>query len=143
MDNNIKDMLEVVMSNYPFEHQREVFVEECAEAVRAVQKCKRANSPEDMREAFENLCEEVADVSVMVEQMKLFIGVKKVEGIMKDKLLRQLERLEISAPGSDLSSSYETDSLVDKHWSECRQIAHYQEENKRLREQLEGVAACD
>lgn len=29
--------------------------------------------------------------------------------------------------------------LEDKHWSECRQIAHYSDENKRMKEQIEKL----
>lgn len=29
--------------------------------------------------------------------------------------------------------------LEDKHWAECRQIAHYSDENKRIKEQIEQL----
>lgn len=88
--NNIDDMIEIVRSNYTFDNQREIFIEECAEAIKASQKCKRTDMGID---AFNNFCEEVADVCIMVEQMKRYIGVKKINTIITDKLLRQIERI--------------------------------------------------
>ena len=41
MDNNEK--IEIIMETYSFEQQREIFVEECAEAIQAVQKLKRSD----------------------------------------------------------------------------------------------------
>jgi hypothetical protein len=31
------------------------------------------------------------------------------------------------------------EELTEKHWSECRQIAHYADENKRMKEQIEKL----
>lgn len=87
---DIDDMIETIRSNYTFENQREMFVEECAEAIKASQKCKRTDMG---TEAFNNFCEEVADVCIMSEQMKRFIGVKKINAIMMEKLKRQIGRL--------------------------------------------------
>ena len=33
----------------------------------------------------------------------------------------------------------ELEELSDKHWNECRQIAHYADENKRMKEQIEQL----
>jgi len=46
-----------------------------------------------------------------------------------------------SLPYSELiTQSYDkTEELSEKHWDECRQIAHYEDENKRLKEQLESL----
>lgn len=89
-----KDMLEKIMDVmrvHTFAEQREIFVEECAEAIQAAQKFKRVNSDEDYEKAVEHLREEVADVLIMAEQMKLFLGSDKVDEIIAAKLTRQIK----------------------------------------------------
>lgn len=87
-------MLDKIMNTYTFENQREIFVEECAEAIKAAQKCKRAETAIEYTAAFENFCEEVADVCIMAEQMKRFCSPAKIDKIIAAKLKRQIERLE-------------------------------------------------
>jgi hypothetical protein len=31
------------------------------------------------------------------------------------------------------------EEVTQKHWNECRQIAHYSDENKRIKEQIEQL----
>ena len=31
------------------------------------------------------------------------------------------------------------EELEEKHWNECRQIAHYEDENRRMKEQIEQL----
>lgn len=45
------------------------------------------------RGAFENLKEEVADVLIMAEQMRQYIGAETVDKIINAKLQRQLNRI--------------------------------------------------
>lgn len=33
----------------------------------------------------------------------------------------------------------QVEELTEKHWNECRQIAHYADENKRMKEQIEQL----
>lgn len=87
------DMIKIIMSNYAYEHQREIFVEECAEAIQAVQKCKRKTYRIEALQAFESLKEEVADVLIMAEQMRQYIGKKEIDKIIDAKLHRQIERI--------------------------------------------------
>lgn len=90
-----KDMLGKimdVMSVHAFAEQREMFVEECAEAIQAAQKCKRDVDGDEYLKAVEHLREEVADVLIMAEQMRLFLGSDKVDEIITAKLTRQINR---------------------------------------------------
>lgn len=76
--------------HYGYESQREQLIEECAEAILAAQKCKRHGSHGN----FVNLCEEVADVLIMAQQMRLLMGAKVIDEIIDKKLNRQLGRIE-------------------------------------------------
>lgn len=80
--------IEQITSHYTYDHQRDVAVEECAEFIQAVCKCKRGK-----KGAFENLKEEVADVLIMAEQMRQYIGAETVDKIINAKLQRQLNRI--------------------------------------------------
>lgn len=85
--------LRAIMEHYGYEAQREQFVEECAEAILAVQKCKRKKSVQESREAFKNLKEEVADVLIMAAQMYHFLGADEIDRIIAKKLDRQIRRI--------------------------------------------------
>ncbi len=88
------DAIETIRSNYTFEQQREIFVEECAEAIKAAQKLKRVSYTENsVSEVYENFCEEIADVLIMAEQMKRFVGESKINMLIDAKLERQLDRI--------------------------------------------------
>lgn len=82
-----------IVNHYSFEQQREIFIEECAEAIQAAQKCKRANSIKGYETAVANLTEEVADVLIMARQMRYFLAEDKVDKIIRAKLERQINRI--------------------------------------------------
>lgn len=89
------EKLEVIVSSYTFYQQREIFVEECAEAIQAVQKLKRAAEDSNVGyyKATEELISEVADVLIMAEQMRLYLGADKVDREIDRKLARQIGRI--------------------------------------------------
>lgn len=82
--------LRKIINRYGFMNQREQFSEECAEAILAIQKFKRFRGEKDV---WENMKEEVADVIVMAEQMRLIIGADEIDKIIHRKIKRQLERI--------------------------------------------------
>lgn len=69
--------------------QKEQLIEECSELILASQKCKRDGT----RQAFDNFCEEVADVYIMVQQMMYLISPDVIGEIIERKLNRQIERI--------------------------------------------------
>lgn len=72
-------------------HQRTVAIEEMAELQKELCKNIRGNNNEI------EIAEEIADVEIMLEQMKLLFDIeKKVEEFKKYKLERLAERLEVS-----------------------------------------------
>lgn len=86
MDNRLK----LIADYYGYESQREQLIEECAEIVLAVQKCKRYGTKEHL-ESFEG---EVADVLIMAMQMKYMLGDTKINQVIDEKLTRQMHRIE-------------------------------------------------
>lgn len=84
-----------IARHYGLIKQREQFIEECAEAILAAQKCKRTSySLVEYEPNLMNLAEEVADVIIMAEQMRLLISPELVDGFIEKKLERQLRRIE-------------------------------------------------
>lgn len=88
-----KDCIGIITDHYPYEQQREIFVEECAEAIQAVQKCKRQSGVIDAVSAYENLKEEVADVIITAAQMRHYLGEDAIDKLITSKLVRQIERI--------------------------------------------------
>jgi NTP pyrophosphatase (non-canonical NTP hydrolase) len=68
--------------------QADMAIEECSELIQAICKRKRGYQNED------NLIEEIADVCIMMDQMKLMFGIDKVEAVIDKKLNLLKERLE-------------------------------------------------
>ena len=89
------EKLETIVSSYTYEQQREIFIEECAEAIQAVQKVKRAAevSAERYTKATDELVSEIADVLIMAQQMRLYLGSEKVDTAINYKLDRQIGRI--------------------------------------------------
>lgn len=92
---NANEKLERIIASYTFGQQRAIFVEECAEAIKAVCKVERAadSSAEVYAEKMIDLISEVADVLIMAQQMRLYLGAEKVDSEIQRKLERQLKRI--------------------------------------------------
>lgn len=92
---NLNDKLERIAASYTFGQQRAIFVEECAEAIKAVCKVERAadSSAEVYAEKMSDLISEVADVLIMAQQMRLYLGAEKVDKEIGRKLDRQIQRI--------------------------------------------------
>lgn len=92
---NVNDKLERITANYTFGQQRAIFVEECAEAIKAVCKVERAadSSLEVYADKISDLIGEVADVLIMAQQMRMYLGAEKVDAEIQRKLDRQIQRI--------------------------------------------------
>lgn len=99
---NITELTKIqqIADTYGYEAQREMLVEECSELIQAVQKLKRADTigdAEQIDKATSNYLEELADVSIMLEQMRYMLtpGLTRVLDIyISKKIDRQIERIE-------------------------------------------------
>ena len=79
-----------IFNYYGSNSQMDVTQDECAELIQAISKVKR----EGIRErTYDNLIEELADVEIMIEQMKFMLR-DNLEDVIKIKLERQRDRIE-------------------------------------------------
>lgn len=87
---------------YGYEAQSNQLVEECAELIQAVNKYRRAKAgvgqpvdPDKRAVAYDNLVEEIADVELMLEQVKhlLEIPEEDLEAVKQYKVNRTRERI--------------------------------------------------
>lgn len=91
MTNEQKLICNKIIKHYGFEVQRDILVEECAELIQAVSKCKRNNV-----EVSDNFLEELADVSIMIRQMLAALNFNETIAYQKHidrKLDRQIRRI--------------------------------------------------
>ena len=84
MDERIKKIADY----YGYESQMDMLCEECGEFVQARNKLRR-----NVDGAYQNCLEEIADIAIMIEQMKLICGADRIEQIMNEKLDRQIQRI--------------------------------------------------
>ena len=83
------DILEKAIKHYGAKNQMGVACEESAELIQAISKCLRYK---DDIEARNNLVEEIADVLIMIDQLKIIVNIKDYEIVCYRKY--KLERLE-------------------------------------------------
>lgn len=83
------DRIKRIADYYGYESQMDMLTEECGEFVQARNKLRR-NVPG----AYYNCLEEIADIAIMVEQMKLICGSNVIDIIIDEKLARQIQRIE-------------------------------------------------
>ena len=91
MTDEQKEKCRQIVEHYGFEGQRDILIEECAELIQAVCKIKRDGGGVSF-----NFLEELADVSIMIEQMKQALNGKELIEfltIVNQKIERQLARI--------------------------------------------------
>lgn len=85
-----------ILQHYGVIAQRRQLVEECAELIQAISKLHRA-TPEERDTAQYNFIEELADVEIMLEQMKQTLTRTERDTMLRienAKINRQLQRIE-------------------------------------------------
>ena len=92
-----KTVFKKAIDQYGIPDQVQVACEECAELIKALSKYQRVtkHQPQDKRKiqrCLNNIIEEVADVSIMLDQIKLMYGI--TEKTVTDVRDAKVERLE-------------------------------------------------
>ena len=96
---NITEENKKIAEHYGFEAQSNQLIEECAELIQAVNKYKRATKEEVLTEkayvALNNLVEEIADVEIMLGQIKHLLSIPEedIQGVKIYKINRTKERI--------------------------------------------------
>ena len=92
-----KEVLKQAISTYGADKQMDMCIEEMSELTKAICKIKRELSSEDgftKIETQNNLYEEIADVTIMIEQLKMIFGCEEeVQEQIEFKINRLKERL--------------------------------------------------
>ncbi|MCK9463121.1 MAG: hypothetical protein M0R80_26155 [Proteobacteria bacterium] len=81
-------LLKSALDRWGIESQMDMLQEECAELIVAVNKVKRRKG-----DAIPNFLEEIADVEIMIAQMREYWGNEKIDDWKKEKLRRLGELL--------------------------------------------------
>ena len=86
---------------YGYEAQSNQLIEECAELIQAINKHKRVlhnrqSVNTTLKEAINNVSEEIADVEIMLAQIKHLLGINEqyIDTIKEMKINRTAQRIE-------------------------------------------------
>lgn len=94
-----KEKIKLIANRYGYEAQSRQCIEEMSELTQAINKLWRKKTyggdSKEISQSRKNVLEEIADVSIMICQMKELLGVKEddISEIINQKLDRQLERI--------------------------------------------------
>lgn len=87
MTNKEKEIFTKALTTYGYNAQEMMCIEECAELTNAIAKLHRG------RVNFADIITELADVSIMVDQLAIYYGKNKFDKERKRKIKRLEERL--------------------------------------------------
>ena len=88
-----RKILRKAIDTYGTEAQMMQCIEKMAELIQAINKYFRANTDEEMAKAYVSVIEEISDVQIMLEQMRIVFGDKSVDEQITAKLGRLEKRL--------------------------------------------------
>ena len=90
------EAIKKIADTYGYNSQSRQLIEEMAELTQAINKAWRmGNDFDNLLVQKRNIKEEIADVMIMLEQMKYLLNIYEddIETIINRKILRQLERI--------------------------------------------------
>lgn len=89
---NVNEIYKKAIEIYGEREQSAMAMEECGELIRAINKYHRKDSNENRK----NLIEEIADVRIMIEQLKIMYSISEdeIEDAYLGKVFRLIQRLE-------------------------------------------------
>lgn len=93
---SFNESIRIISTFYGYESQSRQCIEEMAELTQAINKAWRmGNDFDNLLVQKRNIKEEIADVYIMLEQMKYLLNIYEddIETIINRKILRQLERM--------------------------------------------------
>lgn len=95
MDKEIKSVYRRAVEVWGVDSQMGMMTEEAAELIQALSKYNRSRnkSEEVKKESFEHVCEEIADVENMINQMRYIFDSDLIDTYKEQKLKRTLEKI--------------------------------------------------
>ena len=96
----MQDEIKRIANHYGLAKQQRQLAEECGELIQATSKYMRFQEESYALTVdwtyLQNVIEEIADVEVMLDEIKYLLNInpKAIEEIKKNKIARQLERIE-------------------------------------------------
>jgi NTP pyrophosphatase (non-canonical NTP hydrolase) len=91
MSTPTQELYTEAMKKWGLESQMDMLIEECSELIKAVCKVKRSGFND--KEAINNLNEEIADVSIMIEQIVHVYDMSRIIDMIKEEKLTRLQNL--------------------------------------------------
>ncbi|MBQ1293069.1 MAG: hypothetical protein IIY21_03465 [Clostridiales bacterium] len=85
----LQNKLGAIAYHYGFTSQANMLMEEAAEFTVALNKLRRGS-----QEEYNNIKEELADVLVVAQQLRLLLGPEDIDKIINEKVERQLNRID-------------------------------------------------
>lgn len=101
MDRNISQLNKEIAVYYGYDTQSNQLIEECAELIQAINKYRRVKfggqpvAVDKKATVVENIVEEIADVEIMLEQLKYLLSIttEELNTIKQYKINRIIERM--------------------------------------------------
>lgn len=92
------EVYDAALGKWGLDKQMLVAIEEMSEVIKAITKLQRINTPhntpQEYCDAQDHLAEEIADATIMLEQLQYFFGInEEVCEAMDDKVLRLKDRV--------------------------------------------------
>lgn len=88
-----EEILLKAIERYGIENQMMQCIEEMAELTQAINKYRRAKWSYSATDAYNHVIEEIADVQIMIEQMRIMFDREDVDKFIAAKLKRLDERM--------------------------------------------------
>ena len=89
-----RELLKRIISTYGIENQMLQCIEEMAELTQAINKYRRSEFSDSCIDAYNLVIEEIADVQIMIEQMRWMFDGAAVDEVIAEKLERMRGRLD-------------------------------------------------
>ncbi len=91
---SIQTILKSIINKYGDFVQIDICIEECSELIKALLKMRRNEDISRVPVLKKDIIEEIADVNIMIEQLKIIYDCEKeVDDEITRKLIRQIERI--------------------------------------------------
>ncbi|HCA28892.1 MAG TPA: hypothetical protein DEP23_04630 [Ruminococcaceae bacterium] len=86
---NRTEILQEAIKKYGVQSQCDMCIEEMSELTKALLKLRRASTQPEMQKCRENIREEIADVQIMIDQMRMVYGDTAEQETYKIQRLRK------------------------------------------------------